>query len=59
MKRTFTKSEAIEFLECNENTRPYRIIEGLEKCGFKNVEKESTGILLQNCNYYNQIKYAR
>lgn len=43
MKRTFTKSEAIEFLECNENTRPYRIIEGLEKCGFKNVEKVGRG----------------
>lgn len=43
MKRTFTKSEAIKFLECNENTRPYRIIEGLEKCGFKNVEKVGRG----------------
>ena len=43
MKRVFTKQEAIEFLGCGENTRPYRIIEGLERCGFKNVEKTGRG----------------
>lgn len=43
MKRVFTKQQAIEFLNCNENARPYRIIEGLEKNGFTNVEKIGRG----------------
>ena len=43
MKKIFTREEAIEFLNCNENIRPYRIIEGLEKCGFKNIEKVGRG----------------
>ncbi len=43
MKRIFTKAQAIELLNCNENVRPYRIIEGLERNGFKNVEKIGRG----------------
>lgn len=43
MKRTFTKQEAIEFLECNQNAMPSRIIEGLERYGFTNVEKIGRG----------------
>lgn len=43
MKKIFTKEEAIDFLNCNENARPCRIIEGLEKCGFKNIEKVGRG----------------
>lgn len=43
MKRIFSKEEAISFLNCNPNAMPCRIIEGLEKCGFKNIEKVGRG----------------
>lgn len=43
LKRIFTKQEAIDFLECNPNAMPKRIMEGLEKKGFKNVEKVGRG----------------
>lgn len=43
MKRIFSKEEAINFLNCNPNAMPCRIIEGLEKCGFKNIEKVGRG----------------
>lgn len=43
MKKIFTREEAVLFLNCNENARPCRIIEGLEKCGFKNIEKVGRG----------------
>ena len=43
MKVSFSKQEAIEFLGCNENARPCRIIESLEKHGFRNIEKIGRG----------------
>ena len=43
MKKIFTRQEAIEFLECSEDIRPQRIIEGLEKRGYTNVEKVGRG----------------
>lgn len=43
MKRIFTRQEAIDFLECSSIVKPYRIIEGLERKGFKNIEKVGRG----------------
>ena len=43
LKRIFTREEAILFLNCNPNSMPCRIIEGLERYGFKNVEKIGRG----------------
>lgn len=43
IKRIFTKQEAIEFIGCNNEARPYRIVEGLERLGFRNIEKVGRG----------------
>jgi hypothetical protein len=43
MKKIFTREDAILFLNCNPNAKPHRIIEGLEKHGFKNIEKVGRG----------------
>lgn len=40
---TLTREQAIKFANINEDSRPYRIIEGLEKCGFTNVQKFGRG----------------
>lgn len=43
MKKIFTREDAIAFLNCNPNAMPCRIMEGLERCGFKNIEKIGRG----------------